>query len=201
MIKTTALIVALTLACAVGYQTSNVTAALRITRAEPDPEHPKDFDSAIRHLNAVPGKGFMIHELASAYALALEAQRDRAEDFQNFTPEQHYLAAIYRCHHQPTPPGQFLSRGTDCIMEPSAIAGAIRHLESIPPTSQPHEDASKAMRLLRLQIDRPQEFEAARSAEFDRCAVGVHDTMDLCDLFNLARANNYVIATYMPGTR
>ena len=201
----------LSLACLAFYEISpelHFIYGLRIVFADPDPAHPKDFEAAIRHFKAIP-EGFWVHEVAPAYLLAIEAQRDKPEDFQSLTPEQHYLAAIYVCQHAPVLPGEFTPFDIDCLLKsPQDFTRAIRHLETIPKDSPVYADAVRTLRLIKMQRDRPQDFEAARAADNQQCVATVGagfgpgtcgNAIDgECDLFNLTRANNTVSATYKP---
>lgn len=138
----------------------------RAALAQRDPAHPKDFDAAIRHLKSVRS-GSLVHEIAPAYVLALEGQRDLPVDFERFTPEQHYFAAVYPCRHDPENPGPIY---TDCLLDsPQDIARALRHLAAISPSSPLYDDAGRASGLLKIQRDKPEDFEAARLADYQQC--------------------------------
>jgi len=86
---------------------------------------------------------------------------EQAREFANLTPRQHYGLAMSLWSQQ-TP-----SR--------SDLREAIRHLEAI------HEDSSdsyvgKRLALIRLQLDRPAEYQAmmqAAQARYERCAAQV----------------------------
>lgn len=90
------------------------------------------------------------------------AKEDRLKNFDSFTPEQHYAAAIYVCQHDPNRPEVLtLSIDTDCVLRAGDFSRVIRHLEAIPKDSPVHEDAARALRLVKIQRDHPQDFEAA----------------------------------------
>jgi hypothetical protein len=182
-------------------------AGFQIAMAPRDPNHVKNFAFAAYNLRAIP-EGYWVHEVAPAYLLVIVAERDRPEDFQSFTPEQHYVAAVYPCRHQVRRPEEFSAPDTDCVLDsPRDIARTIRHLEAIPKDSKLYPDAVRALTLVEIQRDRPNEFEAARDADFMQCLDRADHTtlaecrnglMDACDVFGLGQAINKLVASYKP---
>jgi hypothetical protein len=199
------------LACVVGYRElmpeHHFIAGVRIVFAEPDSSRPKDFDSAIRHFKAIPEYSWAYEEVPE-HLLAIEAQRDRPEDFQSFTPEQHYVAAVYVCQHPPLGDYDFTPFDIDCLVKsPRDFSRAIRHLEAIQQDSQMYEDAARALRLIKIERDRPQDFEAARDADSKQCLAKAYARFhgqdisgnaitNECDIFNFTRATNILIGSY-----
>lgn len=151
--------------------------------------------------------------IASAYVDVFQAGRDQAKDFESFTPEQHYLAAIAICKGPRHRPDEY---DDDCILNsPEDFSRVIRHLEAIPDDSQVYgpnavylsvyEDAVRALQLIEIERDHPQDFESARVVDFHQCFaekanVGGGADMcgnglaDLCNLFGKLRAKNRLIS-------
>ena len=132
------------------------------------------------------------------------AKEDRLKNFDSFTPEQHYAAAIYICQHDPNRPEVLtLSIDTDCALRAGDFSRVIRHLEAIPKDSSVHEDAARALRLVKIQRDHPQDFEAAMKADYQKCFAEVAARSgpgtcgnyidDQCSLFQPLRADYKII--------
>jgi len=197
----------LSLSCVVGsHEVMPECHFLKGTRIVYDPSRSKNYDAALGHLAAIP-EGFWVHEVAPAYVLAIKAQRDLPEDFQSFTPEQHYLAAIYHCPYDPE-----RIEGTNCLhcpydpgknfacqLGPQEFNRTMQHLEAIPKDSPVHDEAIRVIRLLNIQRDRPQDLGTAWQADFSQCmADPMRRMFPGCDLFSSVQANNQVIASYKP---
>jgi hypothetical protein len=180
-------------------------AAGRIVFADSSPDHPKNFDLAIRNLKAIPQDSWA-HELVPGYLSVIEAQRDRPENFQSFTPEQHYAAAIYICQRPPRRADEFEPVAHECLLRsPEDFSRVIRHLEAVPRDSRIYEDAARTLRPVEIQRDHPQDFEAAKGRYFQQCVADAEAQFhgkdvcgnaiyEGCDLFGVTRSANRVIA-------
>jgi hypothetical protein len=148
----------------------------------------------------------------SAHASMFQAERDQPKDFESFSPEQHYLAAIANCKGPRHRPDQY---DDDCLLSaPEDFTRVIHHLEAIPDDSQVYgpnagypsvsEDAARALQLIRIERDRPQDFESARAVDFQQCFAAksmnqttdgcVNGLADMCNLFSAQRAKNRIIS-------
>jgi len=186
----------------------HLIAAMRIVYADSLPDHPKNFTLAVWHLRAIP-EDSLVYGPVPGYLSAIEAQRDRPEDFESFTPEQHYAAAINICHRPPRRTDGSEPRHHDCLLRsPAEFSHIIRHLGAIPKDSPMYRDAARVLRLLEIQHDHPQDFEPAREADFRQCYTDADEAMfreyggggcgtaleAQCDLFGTINVTNRVIA-------
>jgi len=136
-------------------------------------------------------------EITAHFRIAA-AKKDRVKNFDSFTPEQHYAAAIYVCQHDPRDSAVGLSPDSDCVLGPGDFSRVIRHLEAIPKDSPVHEDAARALRLVKIPRDRPQDFKVAVKADYDKCFAEVaaqsgpgtcgNAIDEECSLFSFLRA-------------
>jgi hypothetical protein len=151
----------------------------------------------------------MVYGPVPGYLSVIEAQRDRPEDFESFTAEQHYAAAINICHRPPRRTDGSEPHHHECLLSsPEEFSHIIRHLGAIPKGSPVYKDASRALRRIAIQRDHPQDFEAAREADFHQCYNDAAEALfrekgggfcgdgleEQCDLFGIFRATNIVIA-------
>lgn len=181
----------------------HVVAAMRICYAETPVASAQNFE---RHLAAI-SKDYWAYELAARCQPVVKAQADRPEDFESFTPEQHYAAAIYVCKHAPRRPEMVtFGADADCLLKSAKdFSRVIRHLEAIPKDSHPYEDAARALRLVKMQRDQPKDFEAARAADYQQCTAAAQTRLgpgvcgnyidEVCNLFSARTAATKVIGT------
>lgn len=150
-------------------------------------------------------EGSSVSRVLSGLVAISEAERDQPKDFQSFTPEQHYLAAVAICKVPPRPPNEY-DFIDDCILDSSDdLSRVTRHLEAIPEDSSAYEDAARALQLVEIQRDRPQDFESARAADLQQCLddpkkaipKGVdgcgNALADMCNLFGVRQAKSRII--------
>jgi hypothetical protein len=186
----------------------HLIAAMRIVYADSPPDHPKNFTLAVWHLRAIP-EDSLVYGPVPGYLSAIEAQRDQPEDFESFTPEQHYAAAINICHRPTRRTDGSEPHHHDCLLRsPAEFSHVIRHLGAIPKYSPMYKDAARVLRLVAIQRDHPQDLEAAREADFRQCYTDAGEVLfrehggggcgtaleEQCDLFGIFRATNRVIA-------
>ena len=83
----------------------------------------------------------------------------------SLTPREHYIRAILLCRGNQRSPRR-CSKGD--------LKTVIHHLEAIPKDSRNYEDVADMLPLLRIQRDRPQDFDAAERAKFQECKTEVN---------------------------
>jgi hypothetical protein len=80
------------------------------------------------------------------------------------------------------------------------------HLKAIPSTSLIYKDATRALRLVEMQRDHPQNFEAAREEDYQQCLniaeaqpkgtyIDGNQVYEECSIFDVGRADDIILET------
>ncbi len=187
----------------------HVIAAMQICAGKTPMTSAEKFE---RHLAAIPANYWAREDVANCLP-PVKARADRPEDFESFTPQQHYAAAIYVCQDPPRRDDEFDPNLHDCLLRSAGdFSRVIRHLEAIPKDSLLYADATRALRLVKVQRDRPQDFEADRVADSKQCLAEtearlrrlapngfcgnmLYDTCDIFDATNMGMTHSWHTST------
>jgi hypothetical protein len=125
--------------------------------------------------------GVLLVVAVGLYSRQRDQQQRDERIFQTSTPEQHFMAGLQGWY------------GGDFGL-------ATRHFEAIPKESSPYEKAVRAMRLAKIQHERPQEFEAAKKEDYRQCAARLQEP-GICGVYIGGECDlyNYHFLRHEPG--